>query len=102
MITNDSLQFEGFRPSDLTFSFLKRKVSAIYEEAPYDSYLSAVFKRKNRTFEGQIVINAKAGRFIAVASGQNIKELSYRLIEQIQNQIDKWKAQRFLSSNSVA
>ncbi|MEK6555729.1 MAG: hypothetical protein AABZ31_10840 [Bdellovibrionota bacterium] len=102
MINNACLKFQGFTPSEFTFSFLNKKLNAISEEAPYDSHLSAVFARKGLTFEGQIQVNATAGKFAATASGQNIKEMTYRLVEQIQNQIDKWKTQRFVSTNVVA
>ena len=95
MITNKNLKFEGFNPSDLTVSFLNRKISQIHEEAPYDSYLIANFKRNDLVFEGTILINASIGKFSASAMGQNIKEMSYRLVEQIQNQLDNWKSQRF-------
>lgn len=97
MIKKECVKFQGFTPSDLTFAFLCKKLNAVHEEAPYDSFVCAEFKRKNRFFEGSIQINAQRGKFVATAQGQNIKEMTYRLIEKIHNQIDRWKSQRFVN-----
>lgn len=89
------IKFQGFHPSDFTRSYLNDKMSAIYDEAPYGSTLRATFTRKGPLFKGVITIYSSAGKFFAVASGNKLKEVTNKLIEQIRKQLDRWKSQRF-------
>lgn len=89
------LKFQGFHPSDFTRSYLNDKMSAIHEETPYGSTLHATFRRKGHLFKGVVTIYSSAGKFFAVASGNKLKEVTNRLIEQLRKQLDRWKSQRF-------
>lgn len=92
---NHFLKFQGFHPSNFTRTYLNDKLSAIYDEAPYGSTLQASFTRKDHTFKGVVTIYSSAGKFFAVASGNKLKEVTGKLIEQIRKQLTRWKSQRF-------
>ncbi len=89
------LAFHGFQPSDITRSYLHDKMNALQNEAPYGSNLKATFTRRDNLYQGVITIYSSAGRFFAAASGEKIKEVTRKLIEQIRTQLNRWKKQRF-------
>lgn len=94
-----SLQFRGFHPSQFTQAYLNQKLSELYEAAPYGAHMDATFFRKDRSLKGVLTIYSSAGKFLAVASGRRVKEVTKKLMEQIRKQLSKWKSERFSKKN---
>ncbi len=92
---NISTEFQGFKPSEYTRTYVDDVLHVIQEEAPYGSAVSANFVRENERVKGTIKINSVVGRFFAVAEGSRLSEVSMRLKEQMRHQLNKWKAMRF-------
>jgi len=92
---NISVQYQGFHPSDFTRSYLSDKFSAVCDEAPYGSTLKATFTRKDHAFKGVVTIYSYAGKSFAVASGNKLKEVTHKLTEQLNRQLDRWRSKRF-------
>lgn len=93
---NQILHFHGFHASELTRAYLTHKMSALLEEAPYGATLTATITRKEpHLFQGTIMIGSPAGRFYAKATGNKLKIVHQKLIDQIRKQLGKWKARRF-------
>lgn len=93
---NQTLHFHGFHASEFTRAFLNHKMNALLDEAPYGANLTATFVRKEpHLFQGSLSIYSAAGRFYAKATGNKLKNVNQKLIEQIRKQIGKWKSRRF-------
>lgn len=92
---NISTEFQGFKPSEHTRTYVDEVLHAIQEEAPYGCAMCANFVRENDRVKGTIKVNSIAGRFFAVAEGSRLSEVSMRLKEQMKHQLNKWKAMRF-------
>jgi hypothetical protein len=89
------IKCQGFHPSEFTNWFLNTELKAVYNEAPGDSTLRAMFTRKSRDFKGVVRIQSSAGTFIGVASGRRLKDVTRKVTEQLRRQIDKWRKLRF-------
>jgi hypothetical protein len=97
-----SYQFHGFHPSDFTRDYLTSLLEEIQEEAPYGATLKAHFARQGREFKATIEIHSKAGRFFARATGNRVKEVGHKTLEQIRRQMDKWRSSRIYEFNESA
>lgn len=95
-ISEMTLQYYGFHPSDYTREYLEKMMEEIYNESPHGSYFQAAFSRQNHTFRARVRIDSgSGGHFFAVASGRKLKDVTHRVVTQIRKQLGKWKASRF-------
>ncbi len=94
-----TLQYNGFHPSDYTREYLESMMDELYTESPYGSVLQAVFSRQSQTFKARVRIDCSGAHFFAVASGRRLKEVTHKLVQQIRKQQSKWKSLRFQGRN---
>ncbi len=93
-MTNYSVQFQGFSPSNFTRDYLDSKLAQLHGRAPIGSKLNAVFVRESGGIKATLRIMSHAGDFFAVARGFNLKDANRRLASQIQKQMKRWKTRR--------
>ena len=99
MIDGCLLKFNGFTPAESTRHLLQEKVTRLFEGAPSESSLETIIGYADNLFKGAITICSPAGHFFAEASDKKFKRLSEKLVEQIQQQLEQWKSERFLSGD---
>lgn len=96
MLTSDcQLKFQGFHPSSFTRSYLEERMNQLLEEAPDGATLRATFTRDGHSFKGFVAIYSFAGKFISVANGTRLKEVTNSLMKQARRDLEKWKMNRF-------
>ena len=94
-----TLQYNGFHPSEFTREYLESMMDELHTESPHGSILQAVFTRQNHLFKARVRIDCSGAHFFAVASGRRIKEVTHKIVQQIRKQQGKWKSLRFERRN---
>ncbi len=94
-ISEMTMSYQGFQPSDFTRSYLEQTMAELYNESPNGSFFQAAFSRQNHIFKARIRINSANGHFFAVASGKKLKDVTHKVAFQIRKQLGKWKSLRF-------
>lgn len=89
------VKFQGFRPTQLTRSYLRWIVRELYDLSPYGARIQASFSRTAKEIKGTIQIISPAGTFVAYATGEQVKEVSKNLREELKRQLKNWKTLRF-------
>lgn len=90
-----TIKYHGFHPSPEAKDYMESIIQEIRDEAPYGSHVKATISRKDHNFKGIIQINSFAGPFFTVASGDGLKDIAPRLLQQMRRRLDKWKSKRF-------
>ncbi len=90
-----SVKFSGLAPAEFTKTYVQTILREIYEESPYGSTLYASFSKHDGAIKGVVRINSSAGPFFAVASDENLAEVTRKLTEQLRRRLRKWKSKRF-------
>lgn len=88
---NVMMKFQGFHPSEFTRSYLQDKMTILQDEAPKGAHMEATFTRRDHAFKAVVSIFSPAGKFFAVASGTKLKDVTHKINQQLQKQINKWK-----------
>lgn len=96
MSYNDvQIKYNGLHPSDATQNYIESLLEEIHRESPYGSQVKATFSAKDHVVKGMVQVNSHAGPFFTVASGDDLKEVTYKLLQQIRRRLSKSKAKRF-------
>lgn len=89
---NLMMKFQGFNPSDFTRSYLENKMTILQDEAPIGANVQATFTRHDHTFKAIVTILSPAGKFFAIANGKKLKDVTHKINQQLQKQLNKWKS----------
>jgi hypothetical protein len=89
------VNFAGFHPSHFFKEYIKKVLEEIYDESPYGSTLKATFSRHGKAYKGVVSIRSYAGPFFALATGTELKEVTFKLMSQMRRRLRKWKDKRF-------
>lgn len=89
-----SIQFQGFHPTEFTRALVDSKLHELQEAAPDGAVVHAVFKRQNRILVASVRILSTAGDLFATARGTHLREVSRRLTERTRRQLRRIKAMR--------
>ena len=90
-----SLNFQGVNPTDVGLLSIEKRLRRVHEESPYGSSIKVSFIRSNDVVKGVIKITSAAASFVATFTGEGLRHVSDGLIEQIRQQLRKWKIHRF-------
>lgn len=89
------IQYQGFHPSDFTYSYLDAKLAELHKRAPQGATLRAVFTRKNKSFTANVRILSAAGQFFVSVRGNKMRDVTRKLEERLHKQLRRWKTLRF-------
>lgn len=92
--SNVAVQFNNFHPSENTKNFVGSVIENIQGELPAGSTVRATFTKQKNIVKGMLQIGSYSGPLFAVASAEGLKEVTFRLVEQIRRRMDKWKSRR--------
>lgn len=89
-------QFSGFLPNEDLKSLAKHKLSEVLEESPSDADGEIELVMHKGHFEGFLKIRALAGAFVARTMSTDPRAVIEKLVEDIRQQVNKWKSLRYL------
>lgn len=92
--SNIAVQFNNFHPSQNTKNFVDSVIQSIQDELPSGATVRATFTKQKNVVKGMLQIGSYSGPLFAVASAEGLKEVTFRLVEQIRRRMDKWKSRR--------
>jgi hypothetical protein len=95
MLSEDfSLKFLGFEPTEE----MKKRIDAILREthlkSPSHSFLKATFTMTGGLIEGVMEVTSAAGRFVARAADNNVRDVGAKLLDGIKTELNAWKSRR--------
>src|SRR4051812_41341512 len=73
---------------------LEREIDHLLEAAPSDACAWSNISRSSVGFEGEMSICSDQGRFSARARGENLEDLSEKLVGQMWMEIKNWRKHR--------
>lgn len=92
------IKYNGFRPSFEKHSLLEQIVGKIFDKAPYGSNLHVNFIKKKNLIKASVSIKSAVGPFFCSAAGEDILEVAQHLSIKMLDRLEKWKSERFESS----
>lgn len=96
MITeNVECEFMGFDPEYKIKSLVAQVVDNLYYNAPSDSGIKLALQKSHGLVKATCRIASQVGPFVAEATGKNPISAIQRLENEIKNQLDSWKMNRF-------
>jgi hypothetical protein len=89
-----NINYHGFHPSDETKHFVAAVIHEIQEELPGGATVKASFSKNKDIVKGILQIGSYAGPFFSVAASHNLKDVTFKLLEQMRRRLEKWKYKR--------
>jgi ribosome-associated translation inhibitor RaiA len=96
---NSKMKF-GVYLEDGQYQFIKNKMALLEETAPHNSKIDLQMSMPFNKVKGFLSIRSYGHVFKAEAKDDNPVNLYLKLEEQIKNQLNNWKAKRFLDLKS--
>jgi hypothetical protein len=94
------IKYNGFHPSFEKHTLLEQIMGKIFDKAPFGSNLQVNFSKKKKLIKASISIKSAAGPFFCSAAGEDILEVAQHLSIKMLDRLEKWKTERFESSES--
>lgn len=95
MIDDIKLEFKGFKPNEKINNEVAHVTERLYLNSPSDSFIKLVFEKSKNKIHATCKIISQSGTFIADAINDNPIQIFRQIEEQIQKQIEDWRARRF-------
>ena len=89
-----NINYHGFHPSDDTKHFVEAVIHEIHEELPGGATVKASFSKNKDIVKGVLQVGSYAGPFFSVAASHNLKDVTFKLLEQMRRRLEKWKYKR--------
>lgn len=88
------INYHNFHASIGTQIFIDSLIQEIHQELPEGSTVKATFSKKDEVVKGMLHVGSYAGPFFAVATSDNLNEVTVKLVDQMRRRIEKWKSKR--------
>ncbi len=96
MITeNVECEFIGFDPEYEIKNYVAKVIDKLYNSAPSDSGIKLAFQKSHQLMKATCRIASQVGTFVAEAKGINPILTIQSLENQIKDQLESWKSNRF-------
>lgn len=89
--SNVKINYHGFHPSEQARLFVESIVHEIQHELPQGARVKATFSKKDEVIKGILQVGSYAGPFFSVAASSSLRDVTFKLMEQMRRRLDKWK-----------